>query len=576
MPTPDCLTGTQHRDLDLEVVAGTWPADLSGEVLFSAPMISGSVPYGIFDFGCMIRLSLTAGTHGAGEGRFAWRTRGLETPSKRIFDADPGAFTPTPVGYASPYGVPNAANTAPLPWGDRLFATWDGGRPVELHPGTLEFVAEVGHIDQWGGTSMYGDTVLPFLLSSAHPVADPERDGLWTTKLDPVLGDGFALVPSVVWWDRSTSEIRHWPLEGIVFDGSTHTVSQTRDWVIVCDSGNFKPDVGEVLGGERTATIEREVPVWLLRKDDLLARPSGTPVRPVCFTVAPPSGHFYARYDDADGISVVWEGMDLMDLGLYLRPDDLDVLGNPVAPSAVGLYNMAMAPETITEITFDPETGKVHERGRFRDDWTFNLQLSAMDWSTEGMSAPTLHHVAYQGCRPGRISQRAAALYADRIDRAQLQEETPGSLVTYERGSLEVRGRWDYPDTSELITSPTFVPRDPGVGAGASRYGGSDPGGHDGYVVQPVLSDGGLRIEVFDAAKVGAGPVATLMGAGRECVPLLLHSAWMTSVDDLADVERLRFRVELSEARLGALDDAQRSVVAGVADDLDRELGLAP
>ncbi len=54
-------------------------------------------------------------------------------------------------------------------------------------PSTLEFVAEVGHLDSWGGSSMEMPGVLPFLLSSAHPVADPERDCLWTVKLDFVM-----------------------------------------------------------------------------------------------------------------------------------------------------------------------------------------------------------------------------------------------------------------------------------------------------------------------------------------------------------------------------------------------------
>jgi hypothetical protein len=570
MPTPDTLTTARHHDLDLELVAGAWPTDLAGEVLFSAPMVSGAIPNGIFDFGAVIRLSLRPGTHGAGAGQHAWRVGPLRTPSQRIHELAPAAFRPSPVGYQSPFGAPNAANTAPLPWGDRLFATWDGGRPVEVHPGTLEYVADVGHVDGWGGPSMGGPSVLPFLLSSAHPVVDPDRDGLWTTKLEPVLSGGFGMAPSVVWWDRATAEVRVWPLDGIVFGGSTHTVSQTRDWVILADSGNFKADLDEMLGGERTVTVDDEVPVWLLRKDELLARPSGTPVRPTCFTVSPPSGHFYARYDDADGISVVWEGMDLMDLGLYLRPDDRDVHGNLLPPTSAGLYNMAMAPESITELCFDPETGKVLEQAAFREDWTFNLQLSAMDWSTEGMCHPTLHHVVYQGCRPGRVSERAATLYADRIDRSHLAEETPGALISFRRGSLEVAARWEYPDTGDLLSSPTFVPRDPGAGGpGADRYAGSEPGGHDGYVVLPVLSDDGLRVDVFDAARVGAGPVATLRGTRRECVPLLLHSAWMPTVDELADAERLRFSDELTEAALAPLDDDQRRVVAQVAAELE-------
>ena len=499
MPTPDCLTTAPHRDFDLRVVSGAWPADVSGEMLFSAPRLSGGLPYGIFDFGAVARLSLTPGTHGAPDGRFAWRVASIETPSKRIFDAAPEAFTAGPVGYTSPFGAPNATNTAPLPWGDRLFTTWDAGRPVEIHPGTLEYVAEVGHIDSWGGPSMFGDTVLPFLFSSAHPVADPD----------------------------------------------------------------------EMFGGERTVTVDDAAPVWLVRKDELLARPSGTPVTPSCFTVSPPNGHFYARYDDTDGISVVWEGMDLMDLALYVRPDDVDVHGAPVPPASVGLYNMAMAPETIAEVVFDPESGKVLDQGRCREDWTFNLQLSAMDWSTEGMSAPTLHHVSYQGCRPGRVTARAARLYEGRIDLDDVAEETPGYLATFERGSMALKSRWEYADTSDLITSPTFAPRSNGADPSASAYAGGEPGGHDGYVVQPVLSDDGFRVELFDAAQVGAGPIAVLEGTANECVPLLLHSAWMPTVDELADADRLRFSDELTEARLAGLDDDQRRVVAAVAEELD-------
>ena len=349
------------------------------------------------------------------------------------------------------------------------------------------------------------------------------------------------------------------------FGGSIHTVSQTRDWIILCDSGNFKADPSEMMGGERSLTIDTEVPVWLIRKDQLDGLASGTPVSPVCFTMSPPTGHYYARWDDTDGISVVWEGMDLMDLGLYLRPDDLDVNGDPVDPGVVGLYNMAMAPETITEVIFDPDSGKVLEQGLFKQDWTFNLQLSAMDWSTEGMSAPTLHHVTYQGCRPGNISQRAARLYEGRIDLDQVREDTPGALCSFERGSMELKARWEDPDVSDHITSPAFAPR----GAPRGTYAGGQPGGHDGYVVQPVCNDNGFRVEVFDAANVSAGPVATLMGTSKECIPAVLHSAWMPAFHELADAERLHFSDELSDERMASVPEELQPAVHAVAEECD-------
>ncbi|MEZ5240066.1 MAG: hypothetical protein R2716_14300 [Microthrixaceae bacterium] len=228
-----------------------------------------------------------------------------------------------------------------------------------------------------------------------------------------------------------------------------------------------------------------------------------------------------------------------------------------------------MAPETILEVVFDPESDKVLEQSAFSADWTFNLQLSAMDWSVEGSAAPTLHHVDYQGCRPGNISARAAELYRDRIDTDLLREETPGALCSFRRGSVELVGRWDYPDTSDHITSPAFAPRDVGASGDASAHAGRDPGGHDGYVVQPVCSDDGLRIELFDAARVSEGPIATLKGTGSETIPLILHSAWSPAMGGLADAQRLSFSAEVSEESMGDLPDDLRSSVHEVARECD-------
>ncbi len=561
MPTPASLATAAHQDIQFKLVSGTWPAAISGEVIFSAPQMSGRIPYGIFDFGAVCGLSLQPGTYGSAADRFSWRARTINSPSKRLHDAAPELFRIGATGYASPFGAPNCANTAPLPWGGRLFATWDAGRPIELNPDTLEFVAEVGHIDSWGGPSMPGTTVLPFVLSSAHPVVDPERDCLWSAKLDMVFEPQFGLKPSIVRYDGDGTRVQHWPLEGVAFNGSIHTVSQTRNWVIFSDSGNFRVDPGEMMGGDRTVTVDDAAPVWLVRKDVLESTPPGQPVTPITLRMGPPAGHYYANWDDSDGITVVWEGMDVMDLAMYLRPDDLDVNGNPIDPAVVGLYNVAMAPETVVEVRFDPETGQVKDLGRFREDWAFNLQLSGIDWSLEGQTAPTYHHVAYQGSRPGRISARAARLYEDRIDRNLLREDTPGALATFRRGNVELASKWDYPDLGDLITSPTFVPRPAPASAGGSRYASAEPGGHDGWIVQPVFNDDGFRIELFDAAHVGAGPVATLRGDAGQNVPLLLHSAWMPTPDGLADVERLTFADELDEARRASVPHEHRHLL---------------
>lgn len=564
--------------MDLVLASGTWPGDISGEYVLSSPEITPGLSFALFGSGRLCRLSMRPGTDGAAADRWAWRSEILATPSARLFEAVPERFTDGPTGYSSPLGFPNQANTAPLPWGERLFATWDVGRPVEVDPRTFAFLGEVGHRDSWGDPTLDLGGVLPFYLSSAHPVIDPARDCMWTVKLGLDLSNG-AQSLHVVHWAGDGTSVDLWPvLDGAVFGGS-HTIAQTRDFLVLADSGNFRSDPGELAGGPRTATIDDDAAVYILRKDRILATPPGEPVEATASRIAPTTGHFYARWEDSGGIAILFEHMDLMDLGYRLRAGDLDANGAPLDPALAGFHNTAMAPSTVSEVNFDPDTGAAERVAALREEWTWNLQLSAMDWSTEAMTDPTLHHVAYQGFRPGAVSQLALTNYGHRVGPLP-GHDTPGVLASLRRGSLEVHSRYTYTDTSDHITSPAFVPRDPaandpnGDDAGAihtrSRYAGSDPGGHDGYVVMPVLSDSGMRVEIFDAARVGEGPVATLRTPDAECVPLVLHSAWMpTARAPETSLERLQFADELEghiEGVPGELRDVVRDVAADLAD----------
>jgi hypothetical protein len=88
-------------------------------------------------------------------------------------------------------------------------------------------------------------------------------------------------------------------------------------------------------------------------------------------------------------------------------------------------------------------------------------------------------------------------------------------------------------------------------------------------VVQPVCSDDGLRVDLFDAGRVGDGPIATLMGANKETIPLILHAAWSPANHELVDAERLRFSSELTEESLAAVPDELRASVHEVAAECD-------
>jgi hypothetical protein len=71
------------------------------------------------------------------------------------------------------------------------------------------------------------------------------------------------------------------------------------------------------------------------------------------------------------------------------------------------------------------------------------------------------------------------------------------------------------------------------------------------------------------AAAIGSGPIAVLKGSNRECVPLLLHSAWMPAYDDLVDAERLRFSDELSDEVMASVPEELHGAIRDVARECD-------
>ena len=463
------------------------------------------------------------------------------------------------VGLHSPFGMTNAANTAPLPWGDRLFMTWDVGRPVEIDPHSLAFAGEVGHRKDWHTFEVFPQPILPMVRSTAHPVIDPDRNVMWTVNTH----EGKLVVVRY----SADGAFCSWPITDAVIPQTLHSITQTRDWLVVADCA-FKIEPQVVFGGKRTVPANHSGPVYLIRKADIEATKPGQEVACKRFELAPELNHYYGIYDDSDGIKIVFEHTENADIAMTQDHGALDALGRPCDPALRGLYGFPMSPDRTTMIEFDPETGIVRERAELRDPsllWT--RQLSALDYSTEGMSRPTSRHSVYHGWRPEAITREMVELYGDRVDQTLWpRKETPPLLMTASMPSLTQSSVYEMA-MDDMPTSPIFVPR--GAAApGASRYSGTNPGGHDGYVVVPILNDGGFRVEVFNAANVSSGPIATLSAPGM-IVPFVLHSAWMPRAKpvDTGSVQRLKFSDELD--RVHELPDDLAECARQVARDLD-------
>jgi carotenoid cleavage dioxygenase-like enzyme len=558
------LADIAPSDANLRVVQGQWPSDMSGYFFLASPNPAYKGKHAFFADGVLYRLSLTPGTHGAGPAELAFRHAIVQTPSHRLHKRHPEIWNATPYGFFSQLGYTNAANTAQVPWNDRLYLTWDAGRPVEVCPETMRFLGEVGTRKSWGENQPF--PILPMIPTPAHPVVDPDRNCLWTCTYNPQLQR-----VSVVRIDSDRREVRKWKIRGAKLLQTSHTISQTRDWIIIVDNG-YKIDMNEMATGERTAQTNQSEAVILIHKDSLATIADGDFCEAKIFEMAPETMHFYADYEDKDGIRIFFEHSTDSDIAFALRAGDKNLFGHPIDPVYAGMYGLALTAPKVTMMWFDPTTGRMKELATHQNPERYwNVQTSASDWSKAGLAKPTLHHVMYNGFKPDGISQRQFNLYKHRIDETKLpRSEQPACLVSFDwRNSIQPKGDWQF-GLDDWATSPTFVPRDAGVHG--DPYENEHPGGHDGYVVVPVLNDDGFRIEVFDANHVQKGPVAIAKAPREHIVPFVIHSSWMPALGAAKPHDRLRFADDFSPEQLASLPQALQESVRAVAREIEEEL----
>tara|TARA_R110002072_G_scaffold121605_3_gene255596 strand:- start:1757 stop:3241 length:1485 start_codon:yes stop_codon:yes gene_type:complete len=159
--------------IDADNITGQIPADLEGTLFYNCPGRNriGDQQYGHwFDGDGMISAVTITG------GRVHYKNRYVRTP-KYIDETAAQKILYRGVGTQIPGGplknmfrAPgNAANTSVILHGGKLLALWEGGKPWELDPATLETIGEYTYD---GGLT----TMQPF---SAHPRVDPHSGDLY-------------------------------------------------------------------------------------------------------------------------------------------------------------------------------------------------------------------------------------------------------------------------------------------------------------------------------------------------------------------------------------------------------------
>jgi all-trans-8'-apo-beta-carotenal 15,15'-oxygenase len=173
LPGYETLFDEMSYWIDAGKVTGAIPAGLEGTLFYNCPGRNriGDQQYGHWFDGDGMISAVTFR-----DGQVHYKNRYVRTP-KYINETAAQKILYRGVGTQIPGGIlknmfrapGNAANTSVILHGGKLLALWEGGKPWELDPATLETVGEYSYD---GGLS----AMQPF---SAHPRLDPETGDLY-------------------------------------------------------------------------------------------------------------------------------------------------------------------------------------------------------------------------------------------------------------------------------------------------------------------------------------------------------------------------------------------------------------
>ena len=289
-------SAAELTDVKLQVVDGQLPADLSGHLFMVAPVgsvTSNGLPNpddahvwngnGLiyrFDFDEAGAVKLTtrlaktpcyyadlATKPGSDDQRMQFRDFGMARFSLTL-------------------GMRNQLNTAFVPMQfepdapSRLLLTFDGGRPYEIDPVTLELATPVGSNEEWR-PGMTLKVPFPAVLSTAHPAFDPWTQELFTANYGRSLANFLETIPFLYELDALPDELEE-------------LLDAIASWVNLDAQLNalLKPfqDLADVLFRQLQAPIEKFLGVanfvYLMRWDGdgpiqrwRLITPDGDPVR---------------------------------------------------------------------------------------------------------------------------------------------------------------------------------------------------------------------------------------------------------------------------------------------------------
>ena len=542
---PGSLTTSSHGDEDmfLSVLSGELPEDIEGHIWLVHPMPPGEGHPVFAGAGRIVRLDL--GPDGFNASLRVARTPCYYADLATVGSGD-GYNTIEMIRSSLTLGARNLANTAFVTLeDDRVFVTYDGGKPYEIDPAENQLATSVGWNSEWvGAMPGWMDWLMPhpfpMIMSTAHPAAD--GDTLFTVEYNlEILGN--APWTRVLRWN-GRGALESWAVkdqygQDVAIEQSVHQMVVSDDFVVIVDTA-FVVELEALLGDSTMRAQSPETVIWVIRRDDMRSSVESVTATRVQVPLevthlscdpANPGGEItlHLGHTPASDASEFLEFGDITYDGRTVRND---LVGLPASPSDLGAVGL---------LRINGYTGQVLEHTVMRDERLWGGPALCASPPADADGRIRTQYWASLGISPELRLSRIEAAYADHpyrhIALSDLPEEAyPSTLVKVDTTGPEVIDSWAFPP-GRMCLSPQWV-----------------PGGTEGYMVTTMVSDdrdtegsSGCEVWVFDCANLAQGPIARLGNTALN-FPFTLHTAYTRTADARSASYMVDVRADTSAA----------------------------
>jgi carotenoid cleavage dioxygenase-like enzyme len=568
---------SEIANLELNIVWGELPKDLQGHVFIVAPVgsiESGGIP---FKDGTPIL---------NGDGmiyRFDFNEPGKVRVNGKIlkppcYYADLATQTEKQyqkykfgsyglVRFSVALGLRNELNTALLPMqfsgeNERLLVCWDGGRPYEIDPETLEVVTPVGANKEWRPQA---ESPLNFVfnpvMSTAHPYFDAKKNQMFSVNFGKSLGIlgkivGLKDFVYLIRWDGKGNLERWKPLledgSPVKLEQTMHQIAVTEKYVILMDTA-FLFGLGQIINNPfrwrwlnnllRTLLIRSQSPdtvIYIISRADLTrgqypvqSGPEVT-VKARKLVIPRETIHLLADYENPDcqialhmGHICAWEGSD------WTRAGDRFAV-SPSTPIPSRIHGM-ISEETdigyIGRYVINGETGTTI-RNQVIKDWNSTWGISFFTYRVHpdtGVMPDKLDNIYWTSL--GLWKELLTEFLFDRTKNYAYRTVPPEDvLLLADKGVAACLFRVNMSDETMAIADCYQLP--PGYAINSPQFvpcGAPEDSSTKGYIVCTVLGPNTKEVWIFNGENLAIGPVCKLSHPSLD-FGFTIHTAWLPKI----------------------------------------------